>query len=1130
MADGKVTIETILDSREFNKAVRELSGTTKKGLKVVTEAVASTATALGGLGLLAIKQGIAFESAFAGVKKTVDATDKELAEFEQGIRDMAKSMPQSATAIASVAEAAGQLGIKNENLLQFTKTMVMLGDATNMTSDEAATALARFANITGMSQDNFDKLGSTIVALGNNLATTESEIVDMAMRIAGAGHQVGLTEAQIMSFSGALSSVGIEAEAGGTAFSNLISKMNLATQKGGDQLEQFASVAGMSADEFKKAFEEDAAGAIISFIKGLDNINKNGGSAIKTLDEIGLSDIRMRDALLRASGASDVFSKALSIGTKAWSENTALTHEAEERYKTLESRLGIFKNTITDIGISLYKSVDTPLGDIVTSATDAANGLSKAFEQDGIQGLAKAIGDVLADAAIAAAKHAPELISAGAKTVKAFVDGLYAHRGEIVSAAGDMAMALASGIADMLPKGLGNTIKNLTEVTISIAKPLLKMADGLLRVASAGSSLAPILVGLIGAFKIHSKLTPIIRLYKEFVVAQKALGTAMAVSMVSEKGATAARIVNNAVTTFAAAKAKALAAAETRNALATAGGTTATIANTMAVQAQGVAAGIAAVATKGLSAAMSFLGGPMGLIITAVGALAGAFLLLSKKEESEAEKSRKAIEEKKKKIYELRDAYKESIKTAEEQLEKDLIQINNTKKLAQELGTIVDANGRVKDGYQDRANFIVGQLKEATGLEIQMVDGEIQKYDEIKGQIDSYIEKKKAEIIIKSNEEGYKKALELQQKEVDMYVQQKKELDEIVKKRKEAEKKTKGVYGQELVDAQDALEQQKQLESKKRKEISKTEKSLKDSLATRKAYEKMYADFEAGNYSEITMIAEDHAKKMSEIEGMKKDDLKATIKDKEDNLAYLKELQKDFNTQEVQDAIDASEQELQLARDKYKSMESETKSGGDKVAKASGDAVMSAFNAAVNARNSCDWSGLGQSFCDGIIAGINAGAQAVKNAVANVVEQSDKAGRKKARMNSPSKLFRDGLGKSFPEGMAVGVSRNAYLLDRAIEESIEHALRAGSKVSTGIDSAIGGIDVDVNFAKINTAISNQKSIVPKAIYGSANAGSVQVPGATKIEQTIIFEDKIQSPADIARAIRKEAVILGLGGH
>ena len=313
----------------------------------------------------------------------------------------------------------------------------------------------------------------------------------------------------------------------------------------------------------------------------------------------------------------------------------------------------------------------------------------------------------------------------------------------------------------------------------------------------------------------------------------------MAVSMVSEKGATAARIANNTVTTFAAAKAKALAAAETRNALATAGGTTATIANTMAVQAQGIAAGVAAVATKGLSAAMSFLGGPMGLIITAVGVLAGAFLLLSKKEESEAEKSRKIIEEKKKKIYELRDAYKESIKTAEKQLEKDLIQIDNTKRLAHELGTIVDANGRVKDGYQDRANFIVGQLKEATGLEIKMIDGVIQKYDEIKSQIDSYIEKKKAETILKSSEEGYKKALELQQKEIDMYVQQKRELDEIVQKRKEAEKQIKGVHGQELRDAQDVLELQKQLEKKKRKEISKTENSLRDSLETRKAYERI---------------------------------------------------------------------------------------------------------------------------------------------------------------------------------------------------------------------------------------------------------------------------------------------------
>src|SRR5690606_27244928 len=143
-------------------------------------------------GGLAIKASIDFESAFAGVRKTVDATESEFSALSQGIRDMSKEVPSSATAIAGIAEAAGQLGIETPNILSFTRTMVDLGEATNMTGDEAATALARFANITQMPQTEFSRLGSVIVALGNNLATTESEIVQFGLRLAGAGSQAGM--------------------------------------------------------------------------------------------------------------------------------------------------------------------------------------------------------------------------------------------------------------------------------------------------------------------------------------------------------------------------------------------------------------------------------------------------------------------------------------------------------------------------------------------------------------------------------------------------------------------------------------------------------------------------------------------------------------------------------------------------------------------------------------------------------------------------------------------------------------------------------------------------------------------------------------------------------------------------
>lgn len=351
----------------------------------------------------AAESSIEFESAFTGVKKTVDGTPEQLAAISDEIKRMAAETGVSTTTIAAVAENAGQLGVATENIASFTRTMLDLGESTNLTADEAAVAIARLTNIMGSGEDATSRLGSSLVALGNNFATTESEILEMATRLASAGKLAGMSEAQILALATAMSSVGIEAEAGGTAMTQTLNAIDRAASSGGDTLETFARVAGMSADEFTTAWRTDAAGALTAFIQGLSALSAQGGSVTAILDDLGLSGIRQSNMLRSLALASDMMTDALETSNSAWTENVALANEANAVYGNTEHRISAARESINNLGIAIGDAFGPQISGGADMVNDLAQALTDAAET--APGLVSALGSVTVGITGAAAAY-----------------------------------------------------------------------------------------------------------------------------------------------------------------------------------------------------------------------------------------------------------------------------------------------------------------------------------------------------------------------------------------------------------------------------------------------------------------------------------------------------------------------------------------------------------------------------------------------------------------------------------------------------------------------------------------------------------------------------------------------------
>lgn len=354
----------------------------KKTIGENSQAMETAGRTLGGFGAASVaalgasaKAAMDWESAWAGVTKTVDGSPEQMAALEGELRNLAKTLPSTHQEIAAVAEAAGQLGVAREDVASFTKTMIDLAETTNLSADEAATSIARFMNVMGTSGDDVDNLGAALVALGNDGASTEKDIMMMAQRISGAGKLVGASEADVLALANALSSVGVEAELGGGVTSRVLQRMYADVKDGGEGLQALAKVAGTSGKEFAAAFESDPVRAMDMVVKGLSQVKESGGNVVETMKDIGIKGTEETGVILRLAGAGDLLAESLDLGSKAWKENTALADEAAKRYETTESKVKVAWNNIKDAAIDAGAS----LLPIVQGIAENVAGLAQTF-------------------------------------------------------------------------------------------------------------------------------------------------------------------------------------------------------------------------------------------------------------------------------------------------------------------------------------------------------------------------------------------------------------------------------------------------------------------------------------------------------------------------------------------------------------------------------------------------------------------------------------------------------------------------------------------------------------------------------------------------------------------------------
>ena len=320
-----------------------------------------------------------YDSAVAQLSRTSGLTGKDLDSMKANLATLSNQLGLSETDVTNIASSVAAYGVTGvKEISKVTKVASQMQVAfEDVNAEDAAASLAKFGNITGLTMNDVDKLGSCIAGLENNSAALAPEIMEVNNRIGGMCSSVKMTAPEISAWSTAMISGGMSAELAGSNFTKFQGVLSSACSQGGEAVQGFADVAGMSADEFIQLYSTDATAATEAFLNGLNKIEDGGGSVVSVLDDLnlgGTEQVRMMQVLMAAAddtgdGYSDL-DKYMSIANDEFDRGKALQEEFETQSDTLAFALQSLKAELTDTGKAIGEALSPAVKDVAKKFTD----------------------------------------------------------------------------------------------------------------------------------------------------------------------------------------------------------------------------------------------------------------------------------------------------------------------------------------------------------------------------------------------------------------------------------------------------------------------------------------------------------------------------------------------------------------------------------------------------------------------------------------------------------------------------------------------------------------------------------------------------------------------------------------